>query len=91
MKILTLVVLAFSLHTTSASSPPKASLSDPAGLVLGVKYPSRGEPILMVGVLNTWRAYERRVTPGQIAACTRQHSMTYPTCLRQVRVETHPS
>ncbi|MFB4275706.1 hypothetical protein ACBJ59_10475 [Nonomuraea sp. MTCD27] len=90
MRMLTLAVLAMSLSTPPACPPP-ASLTDPAGVVMGVKYPTRGGPTLMVGVLNRPSAFERTVTPGQVDACTRWRSMAYPACLKGARTESRPS
>ncbi|MEU5869586.1 hypothetical protein ABZ815_51075 [Nonomuraea sp. NPDC047529] len=71
--------------TTSAPVPPPASTTDPAGIVMGVKHPTGGGLVLMIGLLNQGRAYERAATAVQVGACTRRPSMAYPACL----VQTH--
>ncbi|YCK35192.1 hypothetical protein ACNF49_14215 [Actinomadura sp. ATCC 39365] len=76
-------IVAAALATTACATPtpPPAAHTDPAGIVMGVKQPAVGSPVLMVGVLNRMAAYERTVTTTQAAACTRRAAMPYPTCL----------
>ena len=83
--------LALGLAMLASALTPPAAPSDPSGIIMGVKYPARGEPSLMIGVLNRSRAYERTATPGQISACTRRPYMAYPACLAHVRTEVRPS
>ncbi|MFI7468672.1 hypothetical protein [Nonomuraea sp. NPDC049646] len=78
-------VLTTAACATSTPVPPPASANDPAGIVMGVKQPAVGSPVLMVGLLNQGRAYERAVTAAQAAACTRRAAMSYPICLPKPR------
>ncbi|WP_219509304.1 hypothetical protein [Nonomuraea ceibae] len=90
---MTLCILALATALTLAPTyHPPASSIDPPGVVMGVKYPSRGMPSLMVGVLDTFRTYERTVTPAQVGACTRWPHMAYPACLSSpTRTDHRPS
>lgn len=90
MKILAPAMILSAASSTASSSvsdmavPPPASPADPAGIVMGVTYPNRETPTLMIGIVSQASACERTVTLRQITAYTRWRSMAYQARLAPV-------